>query len=390
MSRAHLFATSAFVFVSTASLALAQDKPPADVNQTIQATQAEADRIFQALQKESKKDVKKDGIELKLQWKVSGTGGGVGSSWFLKGRLVGLSKVTKHTSPLGWVTSVLSPSNQSVEFDYDKPVLIRYSTNTHNLSITLEEGAQVTGKYNVVVTATGSAKLDASASPNLNLQSPNFSVSASFEKEKYSVAVTGLPYIISPEVIADRVDGFLRLRLGVAWQSECDLSAVPVQGQTNKVSFDLSYSGGSVIKGDMGTANSTFKSAMKLSAIGKGLVGRIVYDETDSKLDYEMDFEADASWSLQVDDYPMMQVGSAHFETSKDIKPGFFARVFKHAKPPAAVGEGIETPAPVAQPLMMSAGLNPAAAKLAKISNLYVQPEKVDTGGLIKQLPNKP
>lgn len=366
--------------LSAASFALADD--PADVSKKLKVSSRAADRLFQALSQESEGGEKHDGIEIQLRWKVTGKEK-TADHWFIHGQLSGTSKVTKHTSKLGWVASILSPSNQSVDFKYDKAVLVEYRGSSQELAVTMQEGAEVTGKYNVMVSATADMKVNASVTPTLNVSSPNFGVSAGLDKKNYSVGVTGLPYVLQPELSVDTWgEGHLRVKMGVLWQSQCDLSAIAVQGTTNQVSFDLSYSGASVVKGDVGVSNTTFKSSLKVSAVGNGIIGRLIYDDTETDLAYKMSFAADASWFMQVTDFPVTQLGSAHFEETKQVKPSAKLPVVEDGLPS---GPATSSAAPAS--LMEARVAAPSVAP--KLGSLYMQPDAkpaTPTKGLVGKL----
>jgi len=353
-------------------VAVAQDSPPPDSKKSLTGvTTAQAARLKRALAQPSHEKHDEEGIRVDFAWSITGQGTS-NTGWFLRGNMAGKFEVTdkaSHEALVGWLVTALAASNQQVQFSYDRGVLIEYYASKAQLDITIEEGSEEDGKYNIVAKATKSFNANASVDP-VSVASPNFGFSVGADKSQLSVAVTGMPYALAPRLYVSGVgEGHLRLGFGLAWESRATITGVPVQGTTSDVKFDLSYGNKSVVKGDIGVANGTFKSTLSAKSDGNGILGAVYYDETETALAYELNLSASQEWFLQVADVPLTKVGSAHWEKKFPVKAPNL---------PATPVHGLEAlPQPLIDSILRAnTAVDPTQALATRMAqNLYIAPD---------------
>jgi hypothetical protein len=276
----------------------------------------QADRLFQAMLQPGSSKSKDSGVEVIVGWTVTGSEKNA-NGWFIRGQLKNAYYVDGANTggPIAWVKSLFRPSNEIVDFECQRGVLIEYSVASKILQVSLQESAERIGKYNVMVTGSGGGNTKLSF-PTVSAASANFSVTASGDQKKYSVGVTGLPYILYPHLNLDAwgATGRLRLRMGIGWESRARISAQPVQGTEHDVNFALSYEGLQTVTAESGRTNQPFNSTVQAQSVGAGLLGIVRYDETNTDCAYQLSMTTDQSWFIQVAGYPVTQLGSAHWE----------------------------------------------------------------------------
>jgi hypothetical protein len=347
----------------------------------------QADRLYAAMLQPSSTKDKSNGVEVVVGWTVTGNEKNA-NGWFIRGQLKNGYHVDGANTggPINWVKSLFRPSNEIVDFECERGVLIEYSAASKLLQVSLQESPERIGKYNIMV--TGNAGTNAKLSfPTVSAASPNFSVSAAGDQKKYSVGVTGLPYILYPHLNLDAwgATGRLRLRMGIGWESRAQISAEPVQGTAHSVNFAMSYEGLATVKAESGTTNEPFNSTVHAQSVGAGLLGIVRYDETNTDCAYQLSMSADQSWFIQVAGYPVTQLGSAHWEKAVNVASQGPLPV------PAIDGKTIAAPASAPTVQASETQWQASASKLQQYyggipGTVVLPPPAPPTGGFVQTL----